>query len=251
MNWKNIKYRTVDTLRRWGVIKNYIRESHPLIEPYLKGQHENVEFSEGLEWGEVGVPTRHPKEPWYYWVRKEANHVAPLTLSTKWTGTEYELDVYMSNKLYESPCYVEVDVQVNPGKNMWFAPLWGWGNSVPPEYDCAEMYSDDNGRYSVQSNYHYGEGYAHDGKPHASVKARKHAFFYGKRNVYGTLFDERGITYFINRHPVRHLRMEDVDYNISSAWNVIVSAGMKKEALFTKEGIDGILWSAKVYKRFD
>lgn len=248
MNLTNIKYRIADTLRRWGIKRNYRRTSHPLIEEYLNGTVEDVKFSKGLEWGDEGVNTIHPKQPWQYWTKESANLEAPLRLNAEYEEGIYNLDVYMSNVLYSSPCYIETDVWISEARHIHYAPHWSWGNTVPPEVDCAEVYSDEKGNNSVQSNIHHGQGYAHDGKPNASIKGRKHAYFWGEYNRYGVLYEKDQITFFINRHPVRNVKKKDLQ-RWSDRWNVISGAGMKKESLSTKENVHGILREAKVYRK--
>jgi len=248
MDFYNLRLRAVDTLRRWGVLKNYRRESNPLIDPYLNGKSEDIVFNKGLaytrgqgEWGQ------HPIFWWQRWRNSPYEYVAPLPLNAIWDKNIYNVDAYESKYMFSWPIYIETEVSVGPARNLWCAPLWHIGESVPPEPDCAELYSDEKLKYSCQSNFHYGEGYAHDGKESKSIRAAKHAFFPEERNRYGTLFEKDKITYFYNRHAVRVVRREDVDNNWSDIWNVIVGSGMKEDAIFTKDNMKGTLWSAKAY----
>ena len=248
MNIANAYYRTTDFLRRIGALSKTPRESHPLIERYLSGEAENVQFYRGLSWarpqGEWG---QHPEQDWQrYRNDEEKTYEAPLPLNAKWNGTQYEIDVYQSVSKYCSALdfYVETEVWIGRGRNIHAAPLWGWGDGAPPEYDVAELYSDDEYEYSCQSNYHHGDNYEEDKQ---SIKGAKHAFYPEERNLYGALFEDGVVTFFYNRHPVRQVKAKDVN-KFSDYWNVIVQAGMKEQSVFTKDDVEGVLYSAKVYK---
>jgi len=248
MNVTNAYYRTTDFLRRIGALSKTPRESHPLLESYLAGEAENVQFYRGLSWArEQGEWGQHPEQPWQRYKNDEKNtYEAPLPLNAKWNGTQYEIDVYQSVNKYCSilDFYVETEVWIGRGRNIHAAPLWGWGTEVPPEYDVAELYSDEEHNYSCQSNFHHGDDYEENKK---SIRAAKHAFFPECRNLYGALFEYDVVTFFYNRHPVRQVKADDVN-RYSEYWNVIVGAGMKEQSVLTKDNVEGVLYSAKVYK---
>lgn len=219
---------------KFGFMSNNIVDS-----PFEELESEDVEFVLGHPWG-----NNHPEQPHQWWKRGGNVELPRTVFDREYTTSSREISVLYGTKFYTGERYVEVVCSLPHGNNLWYAPLWGHADPTPPEYDVIELYSDENGVWKAESNFHFGLDYKDNKK---NLKARD--FYLRDRGFhrFGVLFKEDYLEYYYNGRPFRRIDGSRIDHKHLEPMNVIVQSGIKKEKDMLDKPSFSTVESAKVY----